>query len=750
MLLRKVLCVYLLGGLWPLPFAWGSEGSPSRWGVPIRIETPEGISVAVRLTAEDVTSGEMIDADEWRFRAPWQDSIELPAGTEWRLSVEADGYWSASRVVKAGGQVTVLRLLPTGSIAGRLLVPKADEASKVMTVRFSAVPSTGGKIDPDIPESFLTCPVEEGKWVCALPAAPLDLRLEAPGFIPLYFWDVEPNPRKPVELGNLRLDRGASVVGWVEAPAGTQESGTTIEIEPRNRGWLGDPSARRRMGALSRKTQANDRGFFQLRGMPPGGYVLTASQTGLPPVELFPVDVEPGKELVLEVPVILQPASELLLAIEPPVDPRGDSWIVGLQSRTPMTGILGLPDERAANPDGTWEQKELAAAEYYLSISDAQESVWVRDVIQLEPGPTFLPIEIPLVAIVGEITHGGEPVQAELVFGSTQGRRQVRISSNEDGEFEGYLPHEGLWPVEIVLDDEGSQVQALDPVEVRVPDGQKVARIEIKLPDTQLVGQVVDESGPVEEALVVVVRTGDDKRREAILSSEANGEFELLGLEAGTVWVQAQKEERSTSFQAVEIVDGQETPRVILTLEDRVYLSGQVRYAGRPFAGARIVAFPRGTTSGSQQAVSEADGSFELNLPSAAVAADLLVIPPGFDMELFQTPVSKEEPPLMIDLEDSRSILLLRAESGSLKDVFAANLFHRGASLPIRVLITLLSMTRRYEMEEGRIRFRGLQAGDYQVCGPNFGCQGFFLSQNDEATVGLPATESDSTPKEGS
>lgn len=746
---RRTLCLLLSASLWFASHAWGRDGDPASWNVWVSIETPEGATVAARLTAtaKDVASGEPMQAEVRRLEAPWQGSLELPEGTEWRLSAEADGYWSAGCLLKAGEDRAVLRLFPTGTVAGRPVFSEADQVAEEITVRFSAVPSTGDSMAPDIPESFLTCPVEEGKWACALPAAALDLRLEAPGFIPLYFWDVEPDPGKPVELGNLRLDRGASIVGWVEAPADVEEAGTTMEIEPRNAGWIGDPSARRRMGALSRKTKANDRGFFQFRGMPPGGYVLTARKTGLPPVQLFPIDVEPGKELVLGESVVLQPGSELLLAIEPPVDPRGVSWIVGLQRREPMTNILGLPDERPAHPDGTWEQKDLAVGEYFLSISDSEESVWLRDSIDLEPGRTFLPMPIPVVAIVGEITHGGEPVQATLVFGSTEGRRQVRISSDEDGVFEGYLPEEGSWPVEILLDEEGLQVQALDTVEVHVPDGQEVARIEIKLHDTRLTGQVVDENGPVEDAVVMAIRSGKKRRREAIVASDANGEFELLGPEPGTIKVQAQKRERSTALHEVEIVEGQETT-LLLTLEGHVSLSGYVRFAGMPFAGARIVAFPRGAESTAEQAVSEVDGFFELRLPASAVAADVLVIPPGFDMQIFRTPISQEQPPLTIDLENSRSALLLRTERGSLKGVLDADLIHRGASLPIRALIAMLNVTSRFEMAEGRIGLRGLQSGDYQVCAPDLPCQGVFLNPSDEVTVILPAANSNRTEKE--
>ena len=47
-----------------------------------------------------------------------------------------------------------------------------------------------------------------------------------------------------------------------------------------------------------------------------------------------------------------------------------------------------------------------------------------------------------MVEIEGRLPLGDEPIQAQLAFGSSQGAKQIRLSTDKEGRFEGYLPGE--------------------------------------------------------------------------------------------------------------------------------------------------------------------------------------------------------------------------------------------------------------------------------------------------------------------
>ncbi len=742
-------------GLASLFAAGGQEkAAEALWKVPVTVEG--GGSAPARLSAVDLSSGERLVSDGWQVETPWEGVIELPPSSGWQLAAQAEGFWAASRAVVADGQPARLRLLPTGTAAGGLRWPRGEPAPPEVAVRFAGAPGPEGQSDPDLPETTVTCSVAEGRWACRLPAGVLDLRIEAPDYTPHYFWDVAVQPGRSVDLGGVRLARGASVAGWVETPGQSPEGGTTVELEPRGGGWLGDPTSRRRMSSLARETRANERGFFQLGAVAPGGYLLRARQSGLPPVEVYPVDVAAGEELVLADAVVLRPAADLHVVLDPPVDPRGSPWIVGIQRLEAMTHISNAPDEAAADLGGTWSHPGLAAGGgYTLRVTDTEGSAWVWENLELEPGRNDVPVDIPLVRIAGRIRRGGEPVRGTLIFGSTQGRQQIRVTADEDGELEGYLPHEGVWPVELALTTGGIETgaQALDPVEVRVAPGQPVARLALELPDTCLAIQVFEEDRPV-EADLTMVRTGEDKRREVVARTSEDGELELLGLSPGTVVVRAStRYGKASEWIAVEIREKAAIPRLELVIEEKTTLAGEVRFRGTPFPGARIVAYPDygGPAAMTTREISRFDGVFELRLPARATSTEIIVIPPGFDVQIFKIPLSRSPAPLTIDLESSGSTLtLLRSAGASRKELWkTAELVHRGADLKVRLLASLLRVSGRWEHREDRVSFQGLEPGEYRLCPPASECRSVVLNPGSEAFLDFRADSRQAEAVEG-
>lgn len=55
--------------------------------------------------------------------------------------------------------------------------------------------------------------------------------------------------------------------------------------------------------------------------------------------------------------------------------------------------------------------------------------------------------------ILGRVTLGDDPLAATLWFGGRSGVRRIRFDSDEKGRFDGWLPEEGTWPVDLVSEE---------------------------------------------------------------------------------------------------------------------------------------------------------------------------------------------------------------------------------------------------------------------------------------------------------
>jgi hypothetical protein len=152
---------------------------------------------------------------------PGEKVFDLADTLAWEIAAQADGYWGESKVIPAGVREPALRLrlIPTGILRARLVTPSGQEPPSSLIVRFQTAPARPGAGEPF--QGTLTCPVQgNGLLECAVPAGRLDLRFRSEAHVPAYFWGVEVNPGRGTELGDLQLQQGASVSGWIETDDG--------------------------------------------------------------------------------------------------------------------------------------------------------------------------------------------------------------------------------------------------------------------------------------------------------------------------------------------------------------------------------------------------------------------------------------------------------------------------------------------------------------------------------------------------
>lgn len=631
-------------------------------------------------------------------------------------------FWSASAPI------------PTGTVRGVLELPAEDQAVGEISVHYSPSPAPG---DRKLAAATVTCPVRDRIWSCELPAgSALDLRLKAGSLVPVYLWGIEVEPGKVRNVGAIALRKGASVVGWVETEEGRMPEAASVRLSPEQEGQP-DFIAMERLAALALSVRTNDRGFFQVEGVPAGRYELTVELDGYGPARISPIDVRPDLEAQVVERIVLGRPVTLDLAIQPPSDPYGNPWRIVLSAVPPASG----KHDGIASPAGRWLRSGVAPGLYRLILAGDMGSRWHDEEIFVERGLGPLAVEVPVVEIEGRLSRGDEPLSGTLWFGGRSEPRRIRFDADEEGRFHGFLSEEGVWPVELM----GEEVRvSLDPVEVRKPKGKRSAAVEIAVPDTLLAGEVVDEQGrPVPGAQVWAhhaekLRRAEDNR----VRTDDEGRFEIRGLPPGLISAQAEDGPRTSGWSQATVSEEAEGPPLRLVLKDGFELRGRVFSSSGPVAGARVLGLPEIGQAGisqSAEAVTDPAGEIRLSLPSGTRMLNLWVAAPGFARRMMKVAVAHEQP-LEIGVEPVSGTLVLE-----LPEDGAALLVHGGMFAPPQLLL-----------QSGRPQKKAvlpaMEIGDYALCAgagvvgalrngqepPQARCASGFLAPNSELVLKLP------------
>ena len=666
-----------------------------------------------------------------RMTAPGRRTVELDPGA-WRIQGEAAGYWSEEQIVslRPGEPGALLvRLFPTGTVRGRLEWPRDQKPPDRLDVRFGPAPDG----ERTVPKGLISCPVRNEIWECAVPAGTADLRLRAEAFIPLYRWGVRVKRGQTMDLGVLAFRPGASVVGRVVTEGGTAASGVAVELSLERLGALGEPSTGLRLDALALEARTNDRGFFQFQGVAPGSYEVTARSTGMAPARLAPVLVREALEAEIIDPLILARPATLQVDLFPPLDPYGNPWKLKLFQEANAGGALGLAAQGQADLKGRWLWKDLPPGKYRLWVLGDLESRWIDQEIQLFPGAVPVPVDVPVVEVRGVLTIGDSPLAGTLWFGGSSGSQRIRFDADEEGEFAGFLPRQGTWSVDLVAESEGLRL-ALEPVEVRIAPRKGVAEVEIRVPDTTLEGEVVDETGRGVPGSHISL-SGARKQSDVVAGDE--GKFRLRGLAPGYAFVEAMEGDRSAGPVQISVEEGRPNPRLRLTLRSNLHVRGRVVSAagGVGVPGAEVIAWPtlgEVPFASDDSAVSGPDGSFTLRFPVQTTSISLFVFAPGYAFRMARMPVLRDRP-LEVLVEPGGGTLVLELPRAT-GDAPAPSpiLVHGGTFTPLPLIALWASRQRAEQTGSGSLVVPRVESGEYSLC-LNAGAE---LSQGKEPAAG--------------
>lgn len=639
-------------------------------------------------------------------------------------------------------------------ILGTLRWPQGQEPPQ--TIRLRLQPAASESTHAEAKVQDLACVLEDTSFSCNAPEGQVDAKLVAEGFVPLYLWGLALSPESVHRLDPWILQAGASVAGWVVleehlGPAdGSSEDGVPkVTLERQASGWQGDPSEKRRMELRRLETSVDARGFFQLVGVEPGGFRLRVEKEGYVPLVQHDLKVVAGEELLLGEPLVLYPPVQLEVVVSPPTQPHGEPWQLQLSTLEKGTTVLRQVVSAEVPVTGTWQGKVETFGNHKLVVLDAREQPWAERWLNVGPGlrPTFM--EIPLVEVEGHIRLGDEPLAARLVFGSTQGTRQVAMVSDDEGRFEGFLPHEGKWPVDLVAQEGPTLHQALPEVEVERRPGKRVVRLDIELPATALLGEVVKDGEPVADAKLAIFREQDGARqREGVAAADEKGEFALRGAEPGILWVHAYRGQAASPWIRVDVVEGLEPARVRIELEDKIELSGLVLSPDGEVPGAdvrAIPAAPEGDFGLIAEGRSKFDGSFTLSLAPGVTAVDLVVTAPGYARQLLHLPLQAEGPnQAMVQVEAESGTVVFRApgvktKSNPRKIVSSSTLHYNGTTIPLSYLYTLSGTQGRLAIRQAGLGLTEMPLGEYRLCDTQAGsCESGYLAPQGELVLNDP------------
>lgn len=607
------LFLALLGAAIPVPvhLTWQAPEPRTCTGV-IRAEVQSEPAVSLSLPITDA------------------GTLEVPRPGSWQIALASENCWAAATLIDVhdARRSVELRTWPAGAIAGSLRTAPRAAARLPETVEVQLRASSDrGRPTDNAPLAAMRCPVVDGAWRCEAPVTELDVRVAAEGFAPLYFWNLafsDGRAQAPAAV----LQPGASLSGWVENAKGHPVAGATVQLAPAQA-----TLEAARVSELSAQTAtavSTDRGFFQFHALTAGDYTVAARTDAHEAARPQEIAIhEPGEHVLPRVLVLAPPAS-IQVRIDPPLSPDLRPWNVRLSRVHVTDGLLREVASGLADDLGVWRTTEIESGSYELAVRDPAGAIVARLHTEIDGDRAALDIRVGNVPVSGRVRVGTQPIAAELKFFSEAG--SVRFLSRADGGFEGSLPADGTWNVQITPKEALQRIRTR--VDVRVPPDDTKATVAIDLPGGQIDGIVVDEDGkPLPEVEVLVLR-GNSVAANA--GSDPDGRFTVTGLEPGQFVLYAKTRELLSDYQACT-VSATSATRQTLVLRAPAALKGRLLHAsGAPLVGALIRYF-RGDEM--LTTVSGPTGRFTLDLAPGAQFADIVVVAP-------QQPVLFERIPL--------------------------------------------------------------------------------------------------------
>lgn len=665
------------------------------------------------VVAEPVDGGEAVRVET---AIPGAAILTLSSDHRWRIGIEGDDWWAPRESVDPRKALGTIRIeaFRAGRVAGRLVAndPLPEGASLQVRLLHRRTRTTRRATEGVSP----CAPREDGVFRCSVPAGILDLRLEPSTGAPALRWNVEVTAGQLFELGAVRIREPSELRGLVlDMGSGQPVEGATVRVRPAS---LGDlyllETQRFALAGASAETRA---GRFALPPMAPGIYDLEISGKGWSSAKISGIRLRAGEAVELPDPVLLPRPASLEVFFTPSVAPAGDPWRVRLlRQKGPQSVELVHLEIPEADPAGWWLVNGLEPGSYRLQVATQSSSRWIDRSLSLEPGLNTLQLDIGGIMVRGTVAAGDEPISGTVWFGGHSGQSSIHMKIDDEGRFQGHLPHAGEWRIDISRGATGA-IQRLRPVVVAPPAPGEAAVVALELPATVLRGEVVTPAwNPVPDAMVEIL---DPFRGhlEGATRADEQGRFEFLGLESGTYFVEAESADARSDSLLLDLAENRPASEVTLIVRPERSVEGLVIGPSGPVAGSAVLVIPLSGTPAPVPVVSTttgADGSFTVTVRESVTGFQLVVRAPGHPVTLAS--LSPTDGQVTITLPAAGgSIHLISDDTASLG---RSSLAYEGVSLPVALIRDFIGVTTGSGDGGGGLVLPAMAPGMYSLCAP--------------------------------
>jgi hypothetical protein len=586
-------------------------------------------------------------------------SLDLPTGN-WRLDVDDSSVWHTTqffRVDPAAGEEIAVSIWPRSLLAGRI-AHDAKAEPKEMLVRFES----GGGPEAATVSGQLRCPIDNGRFVCHMPAGTYRLRMRPKGFVAQYVPEAKLAAGATLDVGTLHFREGQSIAGLVELPRHSSSNITAVRVSA-------IPAGARPDSLLLLSARPDSKGFFHIDGVAPGAYIVSASLQRALTSAPVPVIVRAGVEADLVQPLRLNQPRRINLLLMPPAAPDRSLWHVKLY-RTENDHRDEVTESNAA-PDGAWQSPPLQPGAYEAAVGTISGDEWHRETIAMADDEVGRSILLQRTGAHGKLMLGSRPLQASVTFTSASGF-SITAQSDERGQFTAALPHPDDPDLKAIVRSSIPWVQRTVAVKVAKDDEP----IDIVLPDAMIAGDVVTPAGaPVANAVVSIA--GEQISDSFIQpQTRADGTFEAHGLVPGSYRVIATDFLKESEPVTIQVGENGIPDPLHLVVRDMKQLRGRVVSSLGPVPGAQVQAratnVPQSIVHNRQ---TDMNGVFAEALPAGTARYEMTVAAPGFSFVIGGGTLLED--PLIVGVDQNGGTIVITAPN-----VSAVTLVHGGGTCP--------------------------------------------------------------------
>jgi hypothetical protein len=324
-----------------------------------------------------------------------------------------------------------------------------------------------------------------------------------------------------------------------------------------------------------------------------------------------------------------------------------------------QTLYVGPVDEQ-----GNLKVARQTPGSFRAEVSDSLDNQLASQIFQITgPEDASRTIDLKILTLRGTVKLGKEPLaSAELWFGGRRGSSSVKLDADREGKFQGILPHDGWWSVDIA--SASPKFEARTKVKVE-SEGEDRVRADIELPSTRVFGKVVDDAGHPMPAAVVLVSTDQGQMHK---EADETGGFDFRGLPEGIAYAGATLSSVDGEWMSDRISlflhDDEDVGPLEVRMRKEAKLSGLVESSQGPVPGAGVsVLSIRPSLMGGDSVRTDVDGTFTAHVAAPTELADVIVSAPGYALKAF---------PVAVDPNAAQApqALLMEPQGGEIQILF--------------------------------------------------------------------------------